>query len=76
MGTPVKNLETEALKLPQDDRAELARVLLLSLDETEAEATERVWAEEAERRYQELASGAVSAIQSDEVTKEARSRLK
>jgi putative addiction module component (TIGR02574 family) len=76
MGTRVKNLETEALRLSQDDRAELARVLLLSLDETEAEATERVWAEEAERRYLELENGAVSAIPSDEVTKEARTRLK
>lgn len=76
MADPVKNLEAEALRLGEKDRAELARVLLLSLDDSEEQATELEWAEEAERRYQEIKSGAVRAIPSEEVIQEARSRLK
>lgn len=41
-------------------------MLLLSLDEPEDQAIEQVWAEEAERRYREVKSGAVEAIPSDQ----------
>lgn len=76
MAESVQNLEAAALKLPEKDRAELARVLLLSLGAVEPEANEARWAEEAERRYEELTSGAVQAIPSEQVFQEARSRLK
>lgn len=76
MADPVKTLEVEALKLADKDRAELARVLLLSLEDAEDHDTELVWAEEAERRYQELKTGAVQAIPSGTVLEEARARLK
>jgi putative addiction module component (TIGR02574 family) len=75
MAEPIRKLEAEALKLSNQERAELARVLLLSLDEVEDEADEAAWAEEAERRYRELRSGAVEAIPSDQVLAEARARL-
>lgn len=76
MSQSVKELETDALKLSGKDRAELARVLLLSLGEVSDQETERLWAEEAERRYRDLKAGAVDAIASDQVFREARSRLK
>lgn len=76
MTDAVKALEVEALKLADKDRAELARVLLLSLDEVEDQATEREWAEEAERRYQELKAGVVRGISSQQVFEEARARLR
>ena len=79
MATPVKDLETEALKLSEKDRAELARVLLRSLESLEDvgdEGNELAWAEEAERRYQEIKAGAVELIPSEDVFKQARSRLK
>lgn len=38
--------------------------------------TSRIWAEEAEHRYQELQRGEVTAQDSEEVFREARSRLK
>jgi len=76
MAEPIKNLEAEALKLTEKDRAELARVLLLSLDDSGDQDTELAWAEEAERRYLELKLGAVEAIPSDVVLEQARSRLK
>lgn len=77
MADPVRTLEAEALKLDEKDRAELARILLLSLyDDSEDQDTALAWGEEAERRYQELKSGAVQAIPSDEVLQEARARLR
>jgi putative addiction module component (TIGR02574 family) len=72
----VKNLEAEALSLPEKDRAGLARVLLLSLGDAEEPDVEAAWAEEAERRYEELESGAAEAIPSERVFEEARSRRK
>ena len=76
MADPVKTLEAEALKLAEKDRAELARVLLLSLEDSEDQDKALAWAEEAERRYQELKAGGVSAIPSDTVLEEARARLR
>ena len=76
MAEPVRALEAKALELAEKDRAELARVLLLSLGDSDAQETEVVWAQEAERRYEELRVGAVRAIPSHEVLEEARSRLK
>lgn len=76
MSDPVKNLEAEALKLEEKDRAELARVLLLSLEDAEDQDTELAWAEEAERRYRDLKEGAVQAIPSETVFEQARSQLK
>lgn len=76
MAEPVKNVQLEALKLPEKDRAELARVLLLSLGDEEDQDTELAWAEEAERRYQELKAGTVGAIPTEQVLAEARLRLK
>jgi hypothetical protein len=54
----VKNMEAEALSLPE-------------VGEPGAEAA---WAKEAERRFEELESGAVEAIPSERVFEEARSR--
>jgi hypothetical protein len=71
----LEDLEIQALQLPKQARAELAKTLLLSLEPQE-EADESVWAEEAEGRFEELRQGYVSPIASDEVFQEARSRLK
>jgi len=76
MADPIRTLEAEALKLAEKDRAELARVLLLSLEESEDQDTALAWEEEAERRYRELTAGAVQAIPSDKVLEEARARLR
>jgi len=76
MAEAVKNVQTEALTLPERDRAELARVLLLSLGDAAEQDTELAWAEEAERRYQELKAGAVQAIPSERVLEAAGFRLR
>ena len=41
----------------------------------EERETERQWAEEAERRYEEIREGVAEPIDSDEVFREARARL-
>lgn len=70
-----KQLQADALRLSDNERAELARLLLLSLEAVADPDAERLWAEEAERRYRELKSGVVEAIPSEDVFREARSRL-
>jgi len=54
----------------------LAKTLLLSLDSPTEEDVDRVWAEEAMHRYREIERGEVATFPSDEVFREARSRLK
>jgi len=76
MTSLVENLELEALKLPEKERAHLARVLLLSLDDSHDHDDEIAWAEEAERRYQELKAGTVQAVPSEVVFEQARARLR
>ncbi|CAN5472665.1 hypothetical protein BH24GEM3_BH24GEM3_10050 [soil metagenome] len=70
----VQELEAEALKLPSHERARLAEVLIASLD-AEDEITQ-AWADEAERRYEELRTGAVEAVSAEEVFARIRSRLR
>jgi putative addiction module component (TIGR02574 family) len=76
MEPALESIEAEALKLPQRERAKLAKSLLLSLNGRDEAGTDEVWAEEAERRYRELKEGTVQAIPSEEVFREARSRLR
>lgn len=77
MASTLNEIESEALRLPEESRARLAKSLLLSLETTaQEEGTDRVWAEEAERRYQALQRGEVIGQDSEEVFREARSRLK
>lgn len=61
VGDPVRNLLQDVLKLPVQDRAEIAAELLRSLDADEAklspEEVERLWADEITRRAQRALSG-------------------
>lgn len=68
-----ETLEAQLRRLPPEDRAHLARVLLESLDE-EPEL-DPAWLEEAERRAAELATGAVEAIPAVDALAQARRRL-
>jgi hypothetical protein len=76
MAQRLEDLEAEALQLPEKSRAKLAKVLILSLSEPDEEETDRIWAEEAEYRFLELQRGEVAGQDSEEVFREARSRLK
>ena len=70
-----KQVETEALKLSPQARAELAEKLLRSLDDLSEEEIARLWAEEAVRRDAELDDGTASMRDAEDVFKDARARL-
>lgn len=75
MRVPKDELETEALKLPASDRAELAHRLIESLEGLEERDFEAAWIEEAELRYAEYRKGLIAARDADAVFREARRRL-
>jgi putative addiction module component (TIGR02574 family) len=62
----------EALELEQQDRVELAKLLIDSLDATTEGDVEDAWISEIDRRAAELDSGAVQTIPWDTV----RARLR
>jgi putative addiction module component (TIGR02574 family) len=70
----VQELEAEVLKLPSRERARLAEVLIASLDGEDE--VSQAWADEAERRHEELRSGVVKSIPSEEVFARVQSRLR
>jgi putative addiction module component (TIGR02574 family) len=77
MGLPLKKLETEALELPSGERAELAKTLLVSLDDEPGDdpaEVERAWDAEIRRRLAELEAGTAELIPAEEVFTELRAR--
>ena len=71
----IEELETEALKLNPASRARLASKLLNSLEVLSEAEIERLWAEEALRRNEEMEKGVVAARPAEDVIQEARARL-
>ena len=67
MATELKQLFRDALELPDNERATLAGLLIESLEGPEDPDVESAWAAEAERRWQEIESGAVETIPWKEV---------
>ena len=72
MATNVERLAEQAMKLPTEARARLADLLVESLDEQELGRIEKLWAAEAVRRRDEVRSGHVETIPSDEVRRRVR----
>jgi putative addiction module component (TIGR02574 family) len=64
----------DALSLPPGVRAMLADHLLESLDWEKQDEVDAAWAEEAERRMQEIRDGKVQTIDGEEVMRELRAR--
>ena len=75
MPMKVKEIIEEVLRLSSHDRAQLAENLIKSLDEQEDPEAEKLWVEEAERRYKEYKEGKLKAKSSDLVFKKARSKI-
>jgi putative addiction module component (TIGR02574 family) len=79
MNMPVERLEAEALQLPPDERARLARRLIASLDESLPEdpaEVEREWKAEIERRLEAYRMGEVEAVPASQVIADVRARLR
>ena len=71
-----KAIETAALKLSPKEKAELSYKLLESLQNDETESIDKIWAEEAERRYDSILKNEVHLSESKSVFKEAISKYK
>ncbi len=74
MAPKIEVLETEALKLPAEDRARLADRLIASLSE-DAEV-EEAWAVEVERRIADIEAGRARVVPAVEAIARARDALK
>ena len=66
MPMKVEEIAQEALALPSEARALLADRLVESLDPAEDGIIHQLWAVEAQRRLQQLRSGAVQAVPGEE----------
>jgi putative addiction module component (TIGR02574 family) len=71
-----KKIEHSALELDKKRRAELAKLLIKSLDEEVDTGIEQAWIDEVTRRKEEIKSGRVSPVSGEEVHKTARNILK
>jgi DNA-binding SARP family transcriptional activator len=63
----LEKIASEALQMSVESRAALAKRLSDSLDELAPDEYERVWVEEAARRYQQLKMRTASSIASEDV---------
>jgi putative addiction module component (TIGR02574 family) len=63
-----------AMALTDDDKAKLVDVVLASLDPNGQRRTDQEWAEEIERRIDEIHTDRVTARPADEVMRELRAK--
>jgi putative addiction module component (TIGR02574 family) len=70
----IEEIETAAMQLPPDERERLGEKLLASVD-TPLEFEDE-WAQEADRRVEEMLNGTVKPVPGDEVLRAALERLK
>jgi hypothetical protein len=71
----IKEIEAEIKNLDLKDRATLAKWIVESLDDLSEAEVETLWAEEAERRLDELEQGLVTEIPAREVLRRARAAI-
>jgi putative addiction module component (TIGR02574 family) len=69
MSLNLQELKNAASDLPADERADLARFLLRSLDEPDEDGAHAEWLALAEQRMAELRAGKVVGIPAAEVLK-------
>ena len=76
MATDLAQLENRVLSLPTEERARLAERLIASLDDLNDEENERLWLDEAERRFEAHRAGRIDARPADDVIRDARRALR
>ena len=74
--TEFEEVSTKAMALPAGSRAELAEMLIQSLEEKEDEEIKSAWLAEIHRRNQEIRAGTSVTKASDQVLREAREKLR
>ena len=72
--TEAEEIKVKALELSDKDRAELAHLLLVSLDEVVEEGVEAAWDEELDKRVREIDSGQATGRDAFEVLAEMRNK--
>jgi putative addiction module component (TIGR02574 family) len=72
----LQKIEDEALHLPNEERSQLIRRLVLSLESPSEEELRADWLLEARRRSEELDNGTVQAVSGEDVMKKARALIK
>ena len=75
MERKVQELFREATEMSERDRAELAGLLLESLENEPDVDVEAAWAEEVERRVRQIDSGEVKTLPWDQVRAQLHARL-
>lgn len=76
MSTHFDELERQARALPLKEKAALARLLIDELDTSVDPDAERLWINEAQRRYEAFLGGELEALPGDDVMNRVRGRLK
>jgi putative addiction module component (TIGR02574 family) len=71
----LEELESELLKLDTRERARLAERLLNSLENLAPAEIERLWADEALRRLEEIGQGKAKTRSAEDVLRDVNSRL-
>lgn len=76
MGSPtLEKIRSEALDLPESERAELAHNLVASLDGPPEPDVEKAWDTEILRRLAEIDSGTANLIDREEFSRRLRARM-
>lgn len=75
MARPLKELESELMKLPQEERAWLVHKLILSLNGQFEEAVNAYWLAELQRRKREAETKKAELIPVQEALRKARDAL-
>lgn len=73
--TPLHKVRSDALELPEQQRAELARDLIASLDGRADPGAATAWGEEIVRRADAVISGHADVLDRAEFSKRMRERL-
>jgi putative addiction module component (TIGR02574 family) len=71
-----EELTTRVMALPPKNRAELAELLIQSLEEPDDPETKSAWLAEIQRRDQEIRTGIALTRPADQMLKEAGSQLR
>ncbi len=76
MTAATTKLEEKLLSLPCEDRIYLVEKLLRSLNSPSREEIDKAWAEESEKRIDELETGKVKTIPGEQAFQKIRKRIK
>ena len=76
MAATVDQLAQDALTLSDQERAELAHKLLISLDGVPDEGAEEAWDQEIAKRVQKIRDGTAKGRPADQVFRDIESRSK